>query len=213
MGRNQTRLCDNDAIEGVNTAPLNVDSELAAERPVQITGITSDTTNFSSKFLRHRSYTRAGHAAGHDVVEEREVGADIEGEAVHRDAAAHAHADGRDLRIADPDACGFAFAVGGDAIAILGGEGGYQRLLQGLHILADAATPTTQVDDGVADKLTGAVVCRLAAPVCEVRLDAELRKCLLGSEDVRLLSSTPERIDVGMLQQQQQVRAVRPATT
>ena len=50
------------------------------------------------------------------------------------------------------------------------------------------------------------MVCRLAAPVCEVRLNAELCERFIGSEDMRLLSPASERIDVGMLQQQQQVR-------
>ena len=55
-----------------------------------------------AEHARHRRHTPVGDPARHDVTEHREVGVDVEGEAVPGAAPRDAHADRGDLLVADP---------------------------------------------------------------------------------------------------------------
>ena len=67
--------------------------------------------HFFTDFACDRSYFAFPEATGIDELEGRQVGIDIEGEAVHRDVATALHTDGADLAltlwVADiqPDTC------------------------------------------------------------------------------------------------------------
>ena len=115
-------------------------------------------------------------AARHDVVEVRQVGIDVEGEAVHRAAAAQAHADGRDLRgPVDPHA----------RVAVEPGRTGEpevgqrvdQHLLDRAHVgdgVGHAAAPLAgHRQDRVADELARPVVGDVAAAVGADQLGAD----------------------------------------
>jgi hypothetical protein len=64
-----------------------------------------------------------------------------------------------------------------------------------------------QVEDGIADDLSGPVVGHVAAAACFVDLDTELRQALGRGQDVRspAVSFHAERDDGRMLQQQEQI--------
>ena len=57
-----------------------------------------------AEHARHRRDTAVGDPARHDVTEHREVGVDVEREAVAGAAARDAHSDRGDLLVADPHA-------------------------------------------------------------------------------------------------------------
>ena len=55
-------------------------------------------------FFFDRSHGHVLDAARNDAIKWSKIAADVEGEAMHRDPMANAHANGRDLAIFNPDA-------------------------------------------------------------------------------------------------------------
>ena len=106
------------------------------------------------------------------------------------------HADRGDLarRARQPDA--------GEPLDSLGGEverhaGANQRLLEVAHVLLHVAPVPFQVEDRIADELTGAVKRRLAAAVRLDDLDLRVRRHMqLGA----LVGAAPKRHDRRMLE-------------
>ena len=152
--------------------------------------------------LRHRRDAPVADAARDDVVEHREVGIDVEREAVTRAHRRDLHADRGDLLVADPHAGEPVLAVRVDAEA---GERVDQRGFEPADVRDDvgrAVAPLRQRDDRVADELAGPVVRDVAAAVGvhELRADARRRH-----EHVRGIGARAERVDVRVLEQQQVV--------
>lgn len=108
-----------------------------------------------------------GEAAGDDEAEVVEVGGDVECQAVHAYPASDAHAHGADLGVrrslADgPNAGGGGVAGGCQAEGGAGLDGG---VFQESHVGVQAEVEEVEVEDGVGDELSRAVVGDVPAPV------------------------------------------------
>ena len=66
-------------------------------------------------------------------------------------------------------------------------------------------TGSGQPEDRVSDELAGAVVGHVAAPVDAVEVDAAAGALVGVEHQVGLVGATPQRVDAGMLEQQQHV--------
>ena len=135
--------------------------------------------------------------------EHGEIRVDIEGEAVHRASSADADADGGDLagsravRV-DPDARVVAEPAGTGQAHV--GQRVDDELLHRPDVGAGGARHGRHADDRVADQLAGAMVGDVASPVSSRQLGPDR---LRGDQDVLGLSPDPERVDVGMLEEEQ----------
>ena len=120
------------------------------------------------EFELHGGDGAADQAAGDDELVVGHIGRDVEGEAVHGDPFADAHAAGRDfgawgsVGIADPDTGGTFFAADGDCV---GGAGVDDGLFEESHVGVEAEVEKIEIEDGVADDLAGTVVGDVAAAV------------------------------------------------
>lgn len=122
-----------------------------------------------------------------------EVGGGVEGQAVGGDPLADADAHGGDLgglALAgrDPDAGGFGVSLALDAVV---GEGVDDGLLEEPHVAVEAegfagvgVGESLEVDDGVGDDLSGAVVGDVAAAVGLVEFDTQGGEALGIGQDV-----------------------------
>ena len=163
-------------------------------------------------FGRQRGDRLVGDAARDDVVEEREIGIDVEREPVHRAPAAQLHADRRDLAVLDPHAR-IPVEASGAAHAEIG-ERVDQQLLDGAHVRdrvghAAAALPR-HGEDRIADELAGAVIRDVATSIGAHELGAHVRG---RHEHVAHVGAHAERVDVRMLEQQQSGRPSSARTT
>jgi hypothetical protein len=142
------------------------------------------------------------------VVEHRQVGGHVEGEAVHRTPPGDAHTDGGDLprgvalRI-DPHA-GHAFhspAPGEPEV----GEYVDDELFDRVDVGRDRAGAARYVPDDVADELSGPVVGDIAAPVGPVHRGPDSRRIV----DEHVFRSGPhaERVHRWVLEEEQVVVA------
>ena len=134
--------------------------------------------------------------------EERQVGVDVEGEAVHRAPADVADPDGGDLAIVDPDARELVDGGGAGQAEI--GERADEHLLEGVDVrrrVGDTGDGR-QGEDRVADELARSVVGDVAAAVGLDELGADLGG---RHEDVAQVGPHTERVHVRMLEQQQVV--------
>src|SRR5437899_2273050 len=106
-------------------------------------------------------------AAWHDHGERSEIDGDVEREAVHRDPSRDAHADRADLREVarprDPPPRVRIVAIGPDA-DVLFVDAGFDveiardedhRFGERAHVLADVATIGLEIEDRIADELSG----------------------------------------------------------
>ena len=136
------------------------------------------------------------------MTEHREVGVDVEGEAVPCPPARDLDADRGDLLVAHPH-------PGEPAVhrrlhAEIG-ERVDEHPLERAHVRDDVAralAPLRQRDDRVADELTRAVVRDVAAAVGVHEIGADRRR---RHEHVRRVGACAERVDVGVLEQEQVV--------
>lgn len=121
-----------------------------------------------------------GEAAGNDEVEVVEVGGDIESQAVHGDPAPDAHPDGADFFAGvifagaqwggGPDTGGARFAVGVDSEGSAGLDGGF---FEKSDVVVESQAEEVEVEDGVDDELSRAVVGDVAAAIGVEKFDAQ----------------------------------------
>src|SRR5690242_21592153 len=106
------------------------------------------------------------HAAGDDAAVMREVGIDIESDAVEAHPMAHAHADGGDLALAaaelgDPDADPAGPPL---AVDVEERQRADEPFLEPLDIAPEVGAAALQVEHDVADALARPVIGVLPAP-------------------------------------------------
>ena len=148
-----------------------------------------------------RGHPHVRQPAGDDPVERRQVVVDVDGEAVHRDAARDVDADRGDLAVLDPHAGVVAAASrrGRGRTPASPQRGDERRLHRRARTRA-----RRHVHDRIADELAGAVVGQLAAAVGLDDVDpargtSPRRRQLAG------LGAAAARVDRRVLEQQQQV--------
>ncbi len=125
-------------------------------------------------------------------------------------------ADGGDLFLADaaarhrPDAGEFADALRHHAEVAAGAD---QHLFQQANIIDRAEVwaffsgkIAAQIDDGIADQLTGTVVGYVAAAIDLVQLDSALREQFVAGQNVGAMGVAAKREDRRMLQEKQACR-------
>ena len=133
---------------------------------------------------RHRGHPFVGDAAGDDQVELREVGVHVEREAVARHPARDAHADRRELGVL-PTQMPVSPAMR-PASMPNARDGPDQHLLEVAHVTVHVAAIRLQIDDRIADELTGTVVGDVAAAAGLEQADAAPpRAPQARSQDVR----------------------------
>ena len=147
-----------------------------------------------------------GDSARDDESKTREVRIDVQREAVARNPSRDPHADCGELVLpsgrSDPDPCETSDPSRGDAEFP---DSANQHLFEIAHVPVDVAPVGLQIDDRIADELTGTVKGHVAAASRFEQLDAFSLECFGRGEHVRSLVSGPnaERDDVGMLQQEE----------
>ncbi len=147
-----------------------------------------------------------GDAAGDDVVEHRQIRVDIEGEAVHRPAPVHPHADGAYL-------AGAATALGAEPYTRVPieplsplqaevTEHVDDELLDPMDKGRHGSRPDGHVQHRVADELAGPVIGDVTAAVCL----ADLRPRLVDArQQVITAGSHSEGVHGGVLEEEQVV--------
>src|SRR6185437_5372589 len=142
------------------------------------------------------------HAAGVDAAVMREVGIDIESDAVEGHPMAHAHADGSDLalaavRLGDPDADPAGPAL---ALDVEERERADEPLLEPLDIAPEVGAVTLQVEHDVADALAGSMIGVLPTPAGAIDRKEP------GIDQVRRLGARARRVERRVLEQPDQLR-------
>src|SRR5690606_25618703 len=111
------------------------------------------------------------YAAGDDGVEELQIRGNVEGESVGCDPAGRdAHAYGGDLLAGGPDAGEPRHASGGDGE---GGERADESFLDVADVAVQVAAVGLEVQDGIADELSRAVIGDIPAAAGLEEFDAE----------------------------------------
>ena len=118
-----------------------------------------------------------------------EIGGEVQGEAVHGDPALHVDADRGDLVFADPDA---GFIISPDPRDAEADQGANQDFFQLPEVLSEVGAVAGEVQDGITDNLTGAVVGYVSAAVGVDQLNAAVGELGLLDEDVIEASGTAE---------------------
>src|SRR5215213_4732471 len=145
-----------------------------------------------------RGHTFAGDPARHDQVEEVDVGGDVEREAVARDPSRNPHADRPDFLVSDPRATEALNAAGFDAVLRAHAD---HHLFEIANVTVDVAPIGIEIDDWIANELTGTVIRHIAAAPGLEDLDAERREPIGRRDDVRAgVFLDADREDVRMLQ-------------
>src|SRR5690349_20298991 len=109
-------------------------------------------------------------AAGHDQVEEIDVGRDIERESVTRNPAGNADADRADLFITNPGAAESLHAPGLESVARADTD---HHFLEVANVAMHVAPIGIEVDDRITHQLAGAVVGHVAAAARLEDVDAK----------------------------------------
>ena len=168
---------------------------------------------------RHRGDRHVGDATGDDVVEHREVGVHIEGEAVGGPTLRDADADGADLPRSRPPGTTWLVEAhphagvaresshrgGGDP---QGDEGIDDDLLHPSHVGGPVLGPGAHGEQGVADQLAGSVVGDVTAAVDPDHLDSH--RCRFDQHMIDVAVGA-EGVHGRVLQQQQVVLDRAPA--
>lgn len=157
---------------------------------------------------RKRSDPFIGYAARDDHFEVAEIGVDVQRKTVAGDPTRDSHADGTDLLIADPNPSQAGYSRSSDAELR---EGSNQHLFDVAHVAVNIAAVRLEVDDGIADKLSGPVIGHVAATACFVNFNCFGLELLLICEDVGAVGPAPEREYVWVLEEQQLFRALTGA--
>ena len=156
-----------------------------------------------------RGHGLVGDAARDDVAEHRQVGIHVEGEAVHRAAAADADTDRADLarpvrlrRHPHPWVVGQATDVVEAEVSQHVDHEGLDGDHVGFAVRQTTAAPAGDREDRVADQLSRPVVGDVAASVGPDELGAHLSR---RAEQVPEVAAHAERVDVRVLEQEQVV--------
>jgi len=156
---------------------------------------------------RDRRHPHRGDTAGNDEVEVTEIRRDVEGKAVPGDPIASMNADRRDLAIVDPDT-GVRRAP--RSRELVRRERLDEKFLNLALVPVQVALLLLQVDDGVADELSGPVKGDITAALDLEQLDALLPEIFGRREHMSALGRSPERDDRRMLDEQQHVLVDAP---
>src|SRR5581483_2758577 len=148
-----------------------------------------------------------GDAARDDELEEVEIGGDVEGETVGGDSAGDVDADGGNfgLRVGGgPDAGESGDAGAGDAEVSAGAD---EHFFEAADVFDDAdfGSEGAEIEDGVADELSGAVEGDVAAAITFDQLDALLREEVGRGDDVFLFRIAAEGDDGGVFEKEEGV--------
>jgi hypothetical protein len=141
-------------------------------------------------------------AAGDDQLEGREVGADVEREAVRGDPAGDADPDRADLVLGQPGAGQARNACRREAVVAARPD---HHLLEVADVTVHVAPSWRKLEDRVADHLPGAVVGDVAAAASLEHLEAARAQRLGWEQDVLAARVAAEREDGVVLEQQQLV--------
>src|SRR5439155_19735843 len=133
---------------------------------------------FRAQLASDRSHDDAVYTAGNYEIEVREIGRDVESEAMPGDPIASVNANRRDLLLACPHSGKRGVALTGDAVIR---ERVDQRLLDLSQVPMQVLAVTFKIDDGVADQLTGPMKGYISAALDLEQLNAftleKLRGC------------------------------------
>lgn len=170
-------------------------------------------------FVFDAGYATVGDAAGDDPVEVAQISGDVECEAVRGDGLRDVDADGGDLFFLHggvwrgsghrPYAGALADALREDAEVVAGANDGFFHEadeVDGAEVRAlFAGEIAAQIEDGVADELSGTVVGDISAAIDLVYLDALCGEEFITREDIGAGGVAAEGKDGGMLQQDERV--------
>jgi hypothetical protein len=153
-------------------------------------------------------------AAGIDELKVTEVGGDVEGEAVGGDSAGDVDADGADFSFASragllvvkaaPNAGESGDATGTDAVDSAEADEGFFHHADEVDWTEAAAAgvlKAAEIEDGVADQLSGAVVGDVAPAIDFVQGDTAAGQQFIRGKDVGSAGVAAEGEDRGMLEQ------------
>ena len=145
-----------------------------------------------------------GDPARHNQAEVVEVGGHVERKAMTGDPARETNADCRQLIATHPRAGEPFDAMRRDAVIACCAN---QNLFEVANVPVNVAAIGLEVDNGVADELTGAVIGDVAATSCFVDVDASSCQLIGRREDVAAPAVPPhaERQDVRMFEEEQQI--------
>lgn len=162
-------------------------------------------------FALETGHGLVGDAAGVDELEVAEIGGDVEGESVGGDSAGDVNADGSDFAFAGgaglvrilvvlvkaaPDAGESGDAAGTDAIDTAEADESFFHHADEIDRTEAASAGVlerAQVEDGIADELTRAVVGDVAPAIDVVECDAAAFEEFVGGEDVGAAGIATER--------------------
>src|ERR1019366_76705 len=151
----------------------------------------------------HGSDPEVGQPARDYVTEHGEIWFYVQGKAVHRPSPGEPHTDGAELARCRPlgvdPHTGIAAKPGGALYAEIADDVDH-KLFDGVHMRRYRAEAETDIQDGVADQLTWAVIGDVTAPVGSDELGTDR---LRVDENVLGLGAHAEGVDVRMLEQEQ----------
>src|SRR5882724_9899964 len=157
--------------------------------------------------LRQRGHWLVRDAAGDNQLEIIEVGAHVESKTVGGDCARNVNSDGCDLSrdfILRPDAGQAGNAFGDHAEIAAGADERFFQLADKING-ANARLKSTQIKDGIADELAGAVEGDVAAAIGFMQFNAIGGKKLARSDDVFCSTIAAQSDHRRMLQQEQRM--------
>ena len=160
-------------------------------------------------------YWLVSDAAGIDELEVTQVGGDVEGEAVGGDSAGDVDADGADFSFASragllvvkaaPDAGESGDATGADAVDSAEADEGlfhHSDEVDWTEAAAAGVLKAAEIEDRVADQLSGAVVGDVAPAIDFVQGDPAAGQQFIRGKDVGSAGVAAEGEDRGMLEQE-----------
>src|SRR6266550_2459250 len=150
----------------------------------------------ASGFPFYGRHHDAGNPTRHDPLEMREVGRDVEREAVPRDPLLHVDADARDLPAMRPDARESRIAFAGDG---KNAQGRDERLLQRAQVPVQVLLVGGEVENGIPDELSRPVKRDVAAAFDLEDLDSD------GLDQIPGVRIPAQGNDRGMFEEQQHI--------
>jgi hypothetical protein len=131
----------------------------------------------------------------------------VESKAVRGDPTADVHANGANLSLLRPDACGPFFTAAFDPKT---GEGIDNGLFNGAQVCDNITLPFLEIEDGIADDLTGSVIRDVAATICFFKRDARVAQHVGWGKEIFHVPVAAERDDVRVLDEQKLIGDFAP---